>query len=71
MCHLEKPKKALNIFDTIQPIFIKFYQNDRTVSGHLMLATDDLENVGQGQNLQKCSFLTTNISKETPIVKSC
>ena len=24
-------------------------QNDRNVSGHLILVTDDLENVGQGQ----------------------
>ena len=36
-----------------------FHQNDRTVSGHLILATDDLEKVGQGQHLQKCSFLTS------------
>ena len=30
-----------------------FHQNDHTVSVHLVLVTDDLENVGQAQNLQK------------------
>ena len=56
MCHLEKHKKTLNIFDTIQPIFIKFSSNDHTVltvAGHLILVTDYLGNVGQDQNLQK------------------
>ena len=51
-----KTAKTLNISDTIQLIFIKFYQNDHTVSGHLILLTDDLGNVGQCQNLQKCGY---------------
>ena len=37
---------------------LSFHQNDRTVSGHLILVTDDLENVGQGQNLQNDHFFT-------------
>ena len=54
ICHLEKlRKKTLNIYDTIQRFSLSFHQNDRNVSGHLILATDDLENVGQGKNLQK------------------
>ena len=56
-CYLEKHKKTLNISDTIQPISSSFHQNYRTVAGHVILVTDDLQNVGQGNNLQKFSFL--------------
>ena len=48
MCHVGKRKKTLDISDTIQPTFIKFHQDDRIVSGHLTLVTDDLENLDQG-----------------------
>ena len=33
-----------------------FHQNDHALPGHLILWTDDLKNVGQSQNLQKCLF---------------
>ena len=33
-----------------------FHQNDHSVLGHLMLVTDDLANLDQGQNLQKVNF---------------
>ena len=33
-----------------------FHENDRNVYGHLILVTDDLENVGHGQNLQNAHF---------------
>ena len=49
--HLEKQKKELNI----NRFSSRFQQNHRNISGHLI--TDDLENVGQGKNLQKCTFL--------------
>ena len=48
-----KTKKMLNITNQFSS---SFHQNDHTVSGHLMFVTNDLENVGQGQNLQKCYF---------------
>ena len=38
-----KTDKRLNIFD-INQFSSGFHQNDRTVPGHLMLVTDDLEN---------------------------
>ena len=56
-----------NIYDIIQPIFITFYQNNSNVSGHQILITDDLENVGQCKNLQKCSerqILLTTIGSQ-------
>ena len=43
----EKTGKTLNISDNIQQISI-IHQNDCTVSGHLILVTNDLENVDQG-----------------------
>ena len=58
----KKKKKTLIIYDTIQLIYIKlpfnqftlsFHQNNYSVSGHLILITDDLVNVSQGQNLKK------------------
>ena len=53
-CVTLKTEKTLNISDINQPIFIKLHQNERTVSGHIILATAHLENVGQGQDLKKC-----------------
>ena len=50
-------KITLNISDTNQPIFIKFHQNDRTMAGLLIFVSANLENVDQGQTLQKFSFL--------------
>ena len=41
-----------------------FHQNDRTLSGHLILVTDDLENVRQCKNLQTFLIWSTNISKK-------
>ena len=46
-------KKTSNISDTINQFSSVFHQNDRTVSGHLILVTVDPENVGKCQNLQK------------------
>ena len=65
MYYLEN-RKPLNIYDTIQRIFIKFLPNyDRNVADHLILVTSDLENVGQSQNLQtKAVFWHANISKK-------
>ena len=57
-----KKQKKLIIYDTIQPILSGFHQNDSHVSGHIILITDELENVDQGQNSQKCSFLTREYS---------
>ena len=34
-----------------------FHQNDRNVSDHLILVTDDIEIVGQDKNLQKYLFM--------------
>ena len=51
-----KTEIMLNISVTIELTFIKFLPNDRTLAGHLVLATDDFENVGQGRNFQKLSF---------------
>ena len=54
MGNLEKQKKERRISPTS---FNHFHQNDRIVSGHQFIVTDDLENVGQGQNLQERSIL--------------
>ena len=43
--------KTLNIFEASNRFSLRFHQYDRKVSGHLIPVTDDLENVGQGQNL--------------------
>ena len=52
MCHMKK-RKIKNI-EYLRHHSIDFHQNDRTVSGHITLVTDDIENLGQGQNLRKC-----------------
>ena len=54
---LEKTEETLNIYNTSR-FSSSFPQNDCNVCGHLILVTDDLENVGQDQNLQNFSFLT-------------
>ena len=41
----------------------------RTVADHLIRVTDNLENVGQGQNLRKSNFLRGSISKKSPNVR--
>ena len=46
-----KTEKTSNIFGTIKQILLRFHQNDRTLSGHLTLVTDDVEHVAQCQNL--------------------
>ena len=43
-------KKTLNIYN-IRLILSSFHQNDHNVSGHVILVTDGLENVGEGHNL--------------------
>ena len=52
-CVTWQTENKLNISDAIQPIFIMLLQNDHTGSGHLIFVRNDVENVGQGQNLQK------------------
>ena len=49
--HLKKTEQTLNQFSS------SFHLNDRNVSGHLILVTSDLENVGQCKNLSKFSSL--------------
>ena len=44
-----KTEKTMNISNPIQHDF-HLYRNDHTVSGDLILVTDDLEKVGQCQN---------------------
>ena len=41
-----------------------FSKNDRTASSYLIHASNDIENVGQGQNLQIFHFGRTIISKK-------
>ena len=59
-----KLEKKWKISDTIQSIFVTFSTKYRTVSGHLILVTDDLGNVGQGQKLEKNNCWHANISKK-------
>ena len=62
-----KTEKTWNISDTIQPIFIKL----SPVSGHVILVTDYVENVGQGKIYKNAHFRSINISlKKIPNVKS-
>ena len=67
MCHLEE---KLNIYGTIQPIFIKFLQNDRIVSGHLTHVTDDPEDVVNGKICQNTLFVKRIFLKKNFTVKS-
>ena len=53
----------MNISGSSQPILIKFSPKCSHCAGHLILVTDDVENVGQGQNLQNAHFGCVNISK--------
>ena len=46
-------KKTEKNVEYIWPIIIKFNQIDHIVSVHLMQVTDELGNVGRGQNTQK------------------
>ena len=52
-------KQKKNV-EYLQHLSTNFHQvstrNDRIESGHLILLTDDLENVGKCKNLQKFSF---------------
>ena len=48
--------KTFDISEALEPISLGFYQNDCTVLGHIILDTDDHENIGKCQNLHKHSF---------------
>ena len=52
-----KAEKTLNISTTpLNQFSMSSHQSDRDTSGHPILVIDDLEHVGQDQNLQKFSF---------------
>ena len=66
MNHLENRKTTFNISVIIQPNFIRFSQNDHNMSGHIILVTDDLNALSQGQNLEKIAhFLHANIKENS------
>ena len=52
-CVTWKTEKRLLETIPLNSFSANLYQNDRNVSDHLILITNDLENVGQGKNLQK------------------
>ena len=70
MCHQEKQIKYWISPTPINRFSTNFHQNDRTASDNLIILTVDLENVGQGQNLQKKSYWHANISKKNSNIKS-
>ena len=41
---------------TLNRFSLSFHQNYRNVCGHLILVTDDIEKLDQGQNLQNAHF---------------
>ena len=54
-CHLEKQEKERYLRRHSSNRFSwHFHQNDHTVSVHLIVVTDDPENVGQGKIDKKC-----------------
>ena len=59
MCQKEKQRKTLNTPFT--RFSSSFQQNDRNVSGHIILATHDLENGGQCKHLLKMLIFDTKI----------
>ena len=46
-CHLEKERKRLISPTSFIRFSSRFQENDNIVSGHVILVTDDIENVGQ------------------------
>ena len=66
MCHLEEPKNNVEYLWRHSTDFSSsFHQND------LILVTDYLEIVDQGQHLQNATFWLENFFKKTLNVKSC
>ena len=55
-CFIWKNRNNVEYLRNHSTDFHNFRQNDRIVADHLILVTDDLEHVGQGQNWQKCPF---------------
>ena len=57
MCRLKRRKKRWPSPTPFNRFSSDFNQNYHTLFGHLTLLTDNIENLGQGQNLQKGTFL--------------